>query len=304
MAQGCSFIFLLCCLLFFIPFPVASSASGLSAVRILYTADTLGQIHPCRTCGETSQGGIARRAALLKNYAAVWPQTLILGGPYEFYSDHKAGLPDVAEHLAPVLHVVYCSMPYTAIYLGPATTADWQRRNLPFPGNAVPVAEQPVTRIFPAGDLTVACIFLPSGTGKNGGPAPEQLLAAQIAAKEAASSADLVIAISPWGILAENALPYSFSGYFHIILGGGDGIAIPGQPTGDPGFPGPLWLRSDRRGRAVNELLIFSLPDFGNPWIEGLHFSSRLNFLDVGLPQDVAVLNQIKKLEQLPFQIE
>ena len=289
-AHFCAFLFALCALLH--PFTLCHAASpGTSepVARILYTADTLGHIHPCQTCGETPQGGLARRAALLKTYAATRPQPLILAGPNEFYSDGESPQPHTADGLAPVLHAAFGSMPYAAVYLGPATTADWQRRNLALLPNSLPVADQPVTRVFPAGRLTTACIFLPPGANADGSPSPDQILAAQRAAGEARSTNDLVIAISPWGIQAENALAPSLGGYFHILLGGGKGIAVPGQASGESGFPGPLWLRSDRRGRAVNELAIHALPAPGTPWLEGIHFSSRLLFLDHTLPEDKTI---------------
>ena len=259
------------------------------AARILYTADTLGHIHPCQTCGDTPTGGLARRAALLKTYAATRSQPLILAGPNEFYSDGESPSPQTADSLAPALHAAFGSMPYAAVYLGPATVADWQQRSLPLHPNSLPVADQPVSRIFPAGRLTAACIFLPPGANADGSPSPDQILMAQLAAREARSKADLVIAVSPWGMQAENALTSSLGGYFHILLGGGNGIAIPGQASGELGFPGPLWIRSDRRGRAVNELAIHALPAPGTPWIEGVHFSSRLLFLDHSLPQDKTI---------------
>ena len=96
---------------------------------------------------------------------------------------------------------------------------------------------------------------------------------------------------------AENALAASFAGYFHIVLGGGEGIAVPGQTTGEPGSPGPLWARSDRRGRAVNVLDIFAVPAPGSPWLEGINFASRLVFLDPELPQDETVLDLLRDLK-------
>ena len=295
-AYVCICLLPLCSL--FLPLPaLAADFQNSPVVRILYTADTLGHIHPCRTCGDASQGGLARRTALLKTYAATWEQPLILAGPNEFYSDTADPLPGTADSLAPILHAAFGSMPYTAVYLGPVTTADWRSRKFPPLPNGQPVADQPVTRVFPVGMLTVACVFLPPGAHKDGSPSPDQILAAQRAAREARSTAKLVIAISPWGIQAENNLASAFSGYYDILLGGGKGIAVPGQATGDTAFPGPLWLRSDRRGRAVNELVIHSLPVPGTAWIEGVHFSSRLLFLDRELPQDNAVLDLIRHLD-------
>ncbi|MCC8195143.1 MAG: hypothetical protein LIP28_10920 [Deltaproteobacteria bacterium] len=290
------------CAIACIPYQAAHaslSGSGAPAARILYTADTLGCIHPCRTCGGSSQGGIARRAALLREYAAGRPRPLILAGPNEFYSDRKEPDPATADRLAPALNAAFARMPYAAVYLSPATARDWRRRNLAAPPAAVPVADRPVIRVFQAGRLTVACVFLPPGAEPGGGPSPDQILAARLAASEAALSAEVVIAVSPWGMMAENSLASSLGGYYHIVLGGGEGIAVPGQATGDPGAPGPLWVRSDRRGRAVNVVDIHALPTPGSPWLEGVHFTSRLHFLEPDLPQDEDVLDAVKGLKDV-----
>lgn len=279
------------------PAPAALFTPGGPAARIVYTADTLGDVDPCGTCGGASQGGLARRAALLGKLAAEQNRPLILAGPDEFYSDRGEPSSTDTSTFAAVLHAAFGHMPYAAIYLSPAAASDMRKNNLAPPPGAVPVTDQPVTRAFRAGNLTVACVFLPAGSAPGGGPAPDQILAAQLAAREAAASAACIIAISPWGIQAENALASSFAGYFHIVLGGGEGIAVPGQATGEPGSPGPLWVRSDRRGRAVSVLDIFSLPAPGSPWLEGINFSSRLMFLDPSLPQDETVLGILRGLK-------
>lgn len=272
------------------PVPDASAArpapavAAFPAARIIYTADTLGFLHPCVSCGGASQGGLARRVALLPKLAAETAQPLIIAGPDEFYADRESPAPGHAARVAPVLLTAFSRMPYTAIYLSPPAARDLQAHALATPPNAVAVADAPVTRMFRAGNLTAACVFLPAG---NGAPDQDQVLAAQVAAKEAAKGADIVIGISPWGMRAENSLAPSFAGYFHIILGGGHGIAVPGQASGDPATPGPLWVRSDRQGRACNVLDIFTAP--GTPWLDGVHFTSRLEFLAPDLPEDPAI---------------
>ena len=265
-------------------------------LRILYTADTLGTIHPCKTCGGASQGGLARRAALLQKFVSGQARPLVLAGPYEFYADRDELSPDMLRRITPALFSAFGRMPYTAIYLSPAADKALRDLGLTPPPQVVPVGDAPVTHVFRAGGITAACVFLPAGTAENNGPAPDQISAAQLAAKEAAATANLVIAVSPWGIQAENALAASFGGYFHIVLGGGEGIAVPGQATGDHGSPGPLWARSDRRGRAVTVLDIFAVPAPGSPWLEGINFASRLAFLDPELPQDEPVLTLLHGL--------
>ncbi len=261
--------------------------------RILYTADTLGALHPCVTCGGASQGGLARRAALLPQLASEQNNPLVLAGPNEFYSDKEAPVPDKTQKLTAILHAAFSSMPYTAIYLSPRTATAMEQAGLALPANAVPVDGRPVTNFYRAGSLTVGCVFLPAASGAERLPSQEQIQAARLAAREAAASADLIVAVSPWGIQAENSLAASFAGDVHILLGSGEGIAVPGQATGSYASPGPLWVRSDRRGRAVSVLDIYALPARGTPWLDGIHFSARLAFLDPALPEDASILKII-----------
>lgn len=289
---------LACAFLAFTPLPGAAAGFGASApaARIIYTADTLGYIQPCQTCGGASQGGLARRAALLPKLAAEHAQPLVIAGPSEFYADRLEADEAHAAKIGPALHAAFGRMPYTAVYVSPVAMADFQKHGMAALGNGVVVADKPVTELFRVGGMVAACVFLPAGLGEDGGPTPEQVLAAQVAAREAAAGADVVIGISPWGMRAENRLAGEFAGYFHIILGGGVGIAVPGQASGGAGAPGPLWVRSDRRGRAINVVDIFSLPATGSAWLEGIHFSSRLVFLEPELVEDSAVAGDVKGL--------
>lgn len=282
-------------------YPVAAAAafsdSSAPVTRIIYTADTLGYIQPCKTCGGSAQGGLARRAAILPRLAAEHPRALVLAGPNELYADREGASPEQSARMTPALCSAFNQMPYAAIYLSPKALSAIRECGLEPPTNGIAVSDFPVTGFFRAGPMVAACVFLPPGTGANGSPGPDQILAARQAAKEASPLADLLVAISPWGIQAENSLAPSLAGDFHIILGGGPGIAVPGQTSGDPAHPGPLWVRSDRRGRAVNVVDIFSLPAPGTAWLDGIHFSSRLVFLDPHLPQDETVLEMLADLK-------
>ncbi|MDR3074374.1 MAG: hypothetical protein LBV01_06615 [Deltaproteobacteria bacterium] len=258
--------------------------------RIVYTADTLGQIHPCASCGDNAQGGLARRARLLRVLAAETPRPLILAGPNEFYADKDDGAPGDRGKTAALLREAFAAMPYAAIYFSDADAARLRQSGLALPPSGVAVGGSPVVRFFQSGAFTAGCVFLPPGDGPRGTPTPEQLAAAQQAARKAAARARLVIGIAPWGILAENARMPDLAGYFSLVLGGGPGIAVPGQATGSDAAPGPLWARADRLGRALTVLDIHSLPEGpASPWIEGLHFTSRLIPLEKELPEDEAI---------------
>ena len=294
--------FLLATLLSLFALSAQAALSGSSTLaaplaRIIYTAGTLGFVHSCQTCDGAPLGGLARRPLLLRNLMSGQHRALVLAGPGEFYADRTDPVPDESQKITPALLAAFGHMPYTAIYLSQAAVQDMRQQDLTLPANGIIAENKPVTAFFHAGAFKVACVFLPAGIDM-GVPSPDQITAAQLAAKDASASSDLVIAISPWGMYAENALAPSLGGYFHILLGGGAGVAIHGQATGDSTAPGPLWLRSDQRGRAVNVLDIFSLPAPASPWLDGINFTSRLAFLESTLPEDVHIHKLISDLRE------
>ena len=291
--------FIVACLLLFSCAATRAAASMPApfpaGARIIYTAGTLGYLHPCATCAGSAQGGLARRAHLLPQLAAERPRSLVLAGPGEFYADRDPTASAGGDTLATVLHAAFSAMPYAGVYLSPEAADGMKRLGLtPLP-KGVPVTDSPAIHYYRTGPYTAGCVFLPPGGGDKGAPTREQVRSAQNAAREAGTRARLVIGISPWGMEAENALMSEFAGHFHVILGGGPGIAIPGQAMNSGTGTGPLWVRSDRRGRAVNVLDIHSLPETpSSPWLEGINFSSRLVFLEKNLPEDEEVKTIIR----------
>ena len=285
----------------------AEAALGFSsepALRIIYTADTFGYLHPCATCGDNTQGGLARRAALLQKLTAGQKRPLVIAGPNEFGDDSRRFGDLPPENKLRALHDAFSLMPYTAVYLTPRTTKAFANQNILALPKGVVVDAKPVTEYYRAGSLTVACVFFPTDnreqegtsrlTATTGQPSQEQLADVMIAGIEAAKNAALVIGVSPWGMLLEsNLMGGPAFAPFHVILGAGEGIAVPGQGMSVGGIPGPLWARADRRGKAVNVLDIFTIPGKGAAWLDGIHFTSRLVFLEKNLPEDGEVVKII-----------
>lgn len=262
-------------------------------VSIVYTAETKGAVHVCASC-DGSLGGLARRAPALAKISASRPGSLIIAGSGEFYADREEGDPAMEESLTRIWHAAFEHMPYNAVYVSLEAAACFARAALPPPSNGVVVAQAPVVRFFRAGRLVVGCVFFPQGLAENNAPTADQIHAVRQAGAEAAAKTDLVVGVSPWGMRAENACTSLLAGYFHILLGGGPGVAVSGQATGDHASPGPLWVRSDRLGRAVTVLDVFAIPDKAAPqWLDGLHFSSRFALLDASIPQDEILLESI-----------
>lgn len=294
--QTVVFLWMLLCAayvaLFCFPLPAKAAllpGAAPATARIVYTANTLGQIYPCSSCSGASQGGLARRAAFLAQIAAETQRPLILAGPYEFYADKQSPIAANEALLTPVLHAAFNAMPYSAVYLSPLAARAVHAPNLPPFPKGVPIGDEPVVHFFRAGKLTAACIFLPYGKNEKGAPTPSQVAAFQKIALANKPNASLVVAVSPWGMFAENAMGAALAGHVDILLGSGLGLAVPGQGMDAGGSPGPLWVRPDHRGGSVNVLDIYSLPKPGVAWLEGVHFSSRLVFLEQTLPENATV---------------
>ena len=114
---------------------------------------------------------------------------------------------------------------------------------------------------------------------------------------EADAKATVIIGVWTRGMRAENTAMASLSGYIQIRPGGGQGLAMPGQATGMAASPGPLWVRSDRMGRAVTVVDIHALPEPPSAqWLEGIHFTPGLVLLDESVPEDAAVADIARAL--------
>lgn len=96
--------------------------------RIIYSADTFGYLHPCSTCGEKAQGGIARRAALIAKLKNETPSSLIIAGPNEFYDDRGIVDENMAARLMPVFHAALARIPHTAVYASPKATSRMEKK--------------------------------------------------------------------------------------------------------------------------------------------------------------------------------
>ncbi len=283
----------------FVPFARAELFSGSSpALRIVYTADGLGYLHPCPVCGGFATGGLARRASVLAEFAAKNIPTLILAGPGEFYADRGHQDASDTRILAGVQAKAFAAMPYAAVYLSAPAAAWLQKNKAATPASAVPLRDAPVSRSFVRGKLSIGVVFFPPAAGKGGTPTPGQTDAVLAAARDLAPTSALLIGVSPWGMQTENLLMRRFAGSFHILLGSGEGLGLPGQVTLPEQPLGPLWARAENMGRSVVVLDILSPPgrDPHFHWTEGINFSSREIPLSGAIIENPAVKSLMKDM--------
>ncbi len=273
--------------------------SGAAPVlRIVYTADSLGYLHPCPTCGGFATGGLARRASLLTEFAAEKIPTLILAGPGEFYADRQRADAAETHALASVQAKSFAAMPYSAIYMSAPAAAWLQKNKAPLPASAIMARRTPVTRVIAPGGRPIGIVFFPAASGPEGAPLPEQVDAVLGAARDLAAGNDLVVGVSPWGMKRENALMRRFAGSFHVILGAGEGLGIPGQAMPPGEAQGPLWARAESMGRAITIIDILAMPGKNGAfqWTEGITFSSREIPLSSAIIEDPMVRDLMRSV--------
>jgi hypothetical protein len=122
------------------------------------------------------------------------------------------------------------------------------------------------------------------------GPRPGQAVPAetvQATARAAASlrgKARLVVGLSGWGATAEEAFINAHPGAVDLLLGGGPGG---GLPVCTAGGGRTLWSRAFFKGKTVNRLDLYSLPEkTDSTWDPNTDFRSEIISLDDRYPAD------------------
>ena len=119
-------------------------------------------------------------------------------------------------------------------------------------------------------------------------PVPEKLM--DVTAKAAAAlrgKVALVVGVSPWGALDEEAFINSRPGAVDVLLGSGGGSGFPARTSKDGKT---LWTRAYIKGKTVNRLDLFALPgarDF--TWKTEGAYKAQVTPLDTAYPQDQAI---------------
>lgn len=178
---------------------------------------------------------------------------------------------------------------WDCVYLSSQAAAWLHENGAACPAKAIPVTNSPQTKTFSTAGKTIAVIFLPPGSDPSGMPSTRQIDEALDAGREVNNTADLVIAVSPWGMHAELNHAARFEGVFHIILGGGPGMGI--APQIIHAAPAVLWGRAESQGRALMliEILAWPNPAMPTAWMESVNFTWRELTLSMPIAEDPTV---------------
>ncbi len=284
----------------------ASSGFG-PALRIIYCAESKGELFPCPTCGSNALGGLARRSAKLSALRAEAPNSVHIIGPGEFLPDGAGIIPTAAdtENKYPskqdfsareVLEAYRLTRP-DAVYLSIASAAWFKQAKVSLPASFQAADKSFPVKIIRVGERKLGLVFMPPLESESPSEADRQKFQLEFFPKalsvgrELRSRTDLVIGVSSWGQAVEESFLAQADGVFDVILGGGEGVPFPVVQR--KSAHGILWLRADMRGRAINVLDLSKWPSrqaaLADPWIEDLNFRAEQIYLGPNIQDDAAV---------------
>lgn len=263
------------------------------ALTILYAGNTYGYYDPCPTCGPQKLGGLARRATaitMLRQSAPTAGKVLAVAGPWEFLPEVSAAPPEPDK--LPAVAKAHERLAYDAMALAPQEAKLLaEHKSLP-PKGAVVLEDAPVTRIVIVGGVAVGLLYFPMPKDISA-VVPDKLMDATAkAAAELRAKAALVVGISPWGALDEEAFINTRAGAVDVLLGSGGGSGFASRTSKDGRT---LWTRAYIKGKTLNRLDLLALP--GKPgftWKIGENFTAKVDPLDENFPQDQAVDTLLK----------
>lgn len=269
-------------------------------LRVLYTASTHGNLHPCATCGAFSAGGMDKRAFLIQGFRKSETPSLFIAGPYEFSPDQpenprKDTQGEPSEKQARKALKVQDYLKPDAGWLSPASGKWFLKHTGRTPEKYIPVEKAPEILLLERAQVRVGLVFFPEGSAEKKAPTRDETRAVLAAAESLKEKADLIIGVSPWGFALEQEFIEAARGAFSLILGGGTGIGF--SHTTLSTTPETLWSRPDPGGRSVNIIEFFERPATGTPfyWIDGISFKAWQEPLGPSSPPDIGMQKIIRE---------
>ena len=258
------------------------------AMVIVFAGNTYGYFDPCPTCGPQKLGGLARRATFIRQLRqdpSMTGKTLIVAGAWEFLPEVAAAPPEPEK--IPAIVKAHAQIGYDACAVTPGEAQLLADKKTAPPAGCTVLDQTPQTKTVTVAGKSVGLIFFPMPKDLSA-PVPDKLMAAVAkAAKELRSTTALVVGVSPWGALDEEAFVNSRPGVVDVLLGSGGGSGF-GARTPKDGKT--LWTRAYIKGKTVNRLDLLALP--GSPgftWKSGETFEAQVVPLDTAYPQDPAI---------------
>lgn len=263
---------------------------GGPVLKIIYAAESRGQLHPCLQCGKNSSGGLARRAGFIERERQDGVPALVVIGPGEFWADEarKPVSPGELERslVRPEDFLrAYDRFSAQGVYLSPRAQKWLGKLSADLPPNYIKMQSRPLSRVIPLDGRSVGLVFFPQADGKR----PNEIAAAYAEALEAGRAlrreVDLLVGVSPWGIDAERPFAEKAQGLYHVLLGGGSGFGFDSVVVGEAG--GVIWVRPEDQGRTVNRIEILAWPEGAAPhWEPEANFRADMLPLGPSVPSD------------------
>ena len=257
-------------------------------LTIVFAGNTYGYFDPCPTCGPEKLGGLARRASYIRQArqdAATAGKVLAVAGAWEFAPEVSAAPPQPAK--LPAVATAQSRMGYDVAVITPDELKVLAANKATPPAGFTVLGEEPQTKILSVAGKSVGLVFFPMPRDISA-PVPEKLMDATARAAAALrGKVALVVGVSPWGALDEEAFINSRPGAVDVLLGSGGGSGFPARTSKDGKT---LWTRAYIKGKTVNRLDLFALPgarDF--TWKTEGAYTAKVTPLDTAYPQDQAL---------------
>jgi hypothetical protein len=230
---------------------------------------------------------MARRATLLSQVRnSLTPGAVLVqvAGPYEFL---EAGDVDAPPGAAGPMAAALARLAPDVMALAPEEAAMLARSGIALPSGAVVLASQPQTRVIARDGVRLGFVFFPVPATTGAEPDAKLRAATVTAAKGLRAGCDLVIGISPWGSMPEEAFVTANPDVFDLLFGAGAGFGAPASPQPSART---LWARSHTKGKTVGRLdVALPLKKPAAPWLPGENHHAELLNPDYKVPDDPAI---------------
>ena len=267
---------------------VSSAFAADPAMVIVFAGNSYGYFDPCPTCGPQKIGGLARRATFIRQLRQNAPtagKTLVVDGAWEFLPEVSAAPPEPEK--IPAIAKAQAQIGYDAAAITPDEVRLLADKKTAPPAGFTVLDQTPQTRTLTVAGKSVGLLFFPMPKDLSA-PVPDKLM--ETVAKTAADlrgKVALVIGVSPWGALDEEAFVNSRPGAVDVLLGSGGGSGFAART---PANGKTLWTRAYIKGKTVNRLDLLALPGApGFAWKPGDTFEAQVVPLDGAYPQDEAI---------------
>ncbi len=206
----------------------------------------------------------------------------MLACAYEFLPEGPEKKPE--PKVVPAIAKAYGLMGYDAGALLPAEADFLKDTGAAAPPRFTVLGTAPKTEIIQAGGQSLGIVFFPPAPNPKEAVPPA--LGDQVvrAAQALRGKAGLVVGISSWGMVDEEAFVNAHSGALDILLGSGPGSGTAGRASKDGKT---LWSRAYIKGKTINRLDLLALPGGTNfTWKAGGNFKAEVVSLDEHYPAD------------------